>query len=79
PRPSPTPHIPYSILEVSGGNHGGFKSSQGNSTLEGTDQEAQEASQTCYHTPYSMDEKCLIEAKIGKEEILKEKLDVKGV
>ncbi|GJT49602.1 hypothetical protein Tco_0975759 [Tanacetum coccineum] len=27
PRPSPTPHIPDSILEVSGGNHGGQSSS----------------------------------------------------
>ncbi|GKF61495.1 hypothetical protein Tco_0181549, partial [Tanacetum coccineum] len=45
-RPSPTTHIPDSIPKSSGGNHGGFRSSQGNSTLEGTDQEAQEASQT---------------------------------
>ncbi|GKG33361.1 hypothetical protein Tco_0433520, partial [Tanacetum coccineum] len=33
-----------------------FRSSQGNSTLEGTDQEAQEVSQTCYHTPQSIDD-----------------------
>ncbi|GJU65012.1 putative ribonuclease H-like domain-containing protein [Tanacetum coccineum] len=79
PRPSPSTTIPDSIPESSGGNHGGFRSSQGNSTLEGTDQEAQEASQTCYHTPQSMDEECLIEAKIGRKEILKEKLDAKGV
>ncbi|GKF83540.1 hypothetical protein Tco_0245196, partial [Tanacetum coccineum] len=44
PRPSPTPYIPNSIPESSDGNQGGFKSSQGNSALEGTDQEAQEAS-----------------------------------
>ncbi|GJT97531.1 putative ribonuclease H-like domain-containing protein [Tanacetum coccineum] len=46
PRPLRSTTIPDSILETSGGNHGGFRSSQGNSTLEGTDQEAQEASQT---------------------------------
>ncbi|GKD74130.1 hypothetical protein Tco_1332412, partial [Tanacetum coccineum] len=74
PRPSPSTTIPDSIPESFGGNHGGFRSSQGNSTLEGTDQEAQEASQTCYHTPQSMDEECLIEANIGRKEILKEKL-----
>ncbi|GJY78779.1 hypothetical protein Tco_0484580 [Tanacetum coccineum] len=40
PRPLPTPHIPDSVLDVFGRNHRGFRSSQGNSTLEGTDQEA---------------------------------------
>ncbi|GJU79496.1 hypothetical protein Tco_1281861 [Tanacetum coccineum] len=55
------------------------RSSQGNKTLEGTDQEAQEESQTCYHTPQSLDEECILEAKIGRKEILKEKLDAKGV
>ncbi|GJX11889.1 hypothetical protein Tco_0201748, partial [Tanacetum coccineum] len=40
PRPSPTIHILGSISEDSGGNQGGYKSSQRNSTLEGTDQEA---------------------------------------
>ncbi|GKE74078.1 hypothetical protein Tco_1536119, partial [Tanacetum coccineum] len=34
---------------------------------------------TCYHTPQSMDEECLIEAKIGRKEILKEKLDAKEI
>ncbi|GJY31741.1 putative ribonuclease H-like domain-containing protein [Tanacetum coccineum] len=64
PRPSPSITIPDSILESFGGNHGGFRSSQGNSTIEGTDQEAQEASQTCSNTPQSMDEECLLEAQI---------------
>ncbi|GJX82592.1 putative ribonuclease H-like domain-containing protein [Tanacetum coccineum] len=64
-------------LYISCGTHV-LGSSQGNSTLEGTNQEAQEASQTCYHTPQSMDEECLIEAKIGRKEILNEKLDAKG-
>ncbi|GKB69705.1 hypothetical protein Tco_0931117 [Tanacetum coccineum] len=74
PRPSPSTTILFYSRKVSGGNI----SSQGNSTLDGTYQEAQEASQTCYHTPRSMGEKCLIKAKIGREEILKEKLDAKG-
>ncbi|GJV60923.1 putative ribonuclease H-like domain-containing protein [Tanacetum coccineum] len=43
-RPSPSTTIPDSIPESSGGNLGGFRSSQGNTTLEGTDQKAQEAS-----------------------------------
>ncbi|GJR33630.1 hypothetical protein Tco_1209314 [Tanacetum coccineum] len=55
----------------------GFRSSQGNTTLEGTYQKAQEASQTCSHTPQSMDEECLLAAKIGREEILKETMDAK--
>ncbi|GJU57932.1 hypothetical protein Tco_1235698 [Tanacetum coccineum] len=76
PRPSPSTTILDSILEIFWWI---MRSSQGNSTLEGTDQEAQEASQTCYHTPQSMDEECLIEAKIGRKEILKEKLDAKGI
>ncbi|GJT94166.1 hypothetical protein Tco_1083011 [Tanacetum coccineum] len=40
PRPSPTTHIPDSILKSSSGNNGGYGSIQGNKTLEGTDQEA---------------------------------------
>ncbi|GKC83534.1 hypothetical protein Tco_1139251, partial [Tanacetum coccineum] len=44
PRPSHSTIIPDSILETSGGNVGGFRSSQGNITLEGSDQEAQKAS-----------------------------------
>ncbi|GJU32308.1 hypothetical protein Tco_1175897 [Tanacetum coccineum] len=56
PRPSPTTHILDSIPESSSGNQGGYKSSQGNKTLEGTYQKALEESQTCYHTPQSLDE-----------------------
>ncbi|GKD79461.1 hypothetical protein Tco_1342082 [Tanacetum coccineum] len=44
PRPSPTTTIPDSIPETSGENLGGFKSSQGNTTLEGLDHKAQETS-----------------------------------
>ncbi|GKA63154.1 hypothetical protein Tco_0762760 [Tanacetum coccineum] len=83
PRPSPSTHIPNSIPDISGGNHGdqssSYRSSQGNKTLEGTDQEAKEESQTCYYTPQSLDEECILEAKIGRKEILEEKLDAKGV
>ncbi|GKA34290.1 hypothetical protein Tco_0720719, partial [Tanacetum coccineum] len=64
--------------DSSGGNLRGFRSSKRNSKLEGTDQEAQEASQTCYHTPQSIDEECLLTAKIGRKKILKEKLDAQG-
>ncbi|GJT22095.1 putative ribonuclease H-like domain-containing protein [Tanacetum coccineum] len=77
PRPSPflKTHYPDSIPKVPGGNHGDqAKKIQHLST----DQEAQKAIPTCYHTLQSMDEECLIEAKIGRKEILKEKLDAKG-
>ncbi|GKA69888.1 hypothetical protein Tco_0775952 [Tanacetum coccineum] len=79
PRPSPSTHIPDSIPENSGGNHGGYRSSQGNKRLKGTDQEASKESQTCYYTPQNLDEECSLEAKIGRKEILEEKLDAKGV
>ncbi|GJV43817.1 hypothetical protein Tco_1428353 [Tanacetum coccineum] len=61
------------------GNFRGYRSSQGNSTIKGKDQEAQEESQTYYHTPQSLDEECILEAKIDRQEILKEKLDAKRV
>ncbi|GKG02424.1 hypothetical protein Tco_0310060, partial [Tanacetum coccineum] len=41
-------------------------------------QEAKEASQTCYCTPQSLDEECILEAQIGKKEILEETKDAKG-
>ncbi|GKD20915.1 hypothetical protein Tco_1222618, partial [Tanacetum coccineum] len=71
PRPSPSTYIPDSIPERSGRNHGG-QSSQGNKTLEGTDQEASKEIQTYYYTPQSLDEECILEAKIGEKEILEE-------
>ncbi|GJV13571.1 hypothetical protein Tco_1355112 [Tanacetum coccineum] len=48
-------------------------------TLEGTDQEASEENQTCYYTSQSLDEECILEAKIDRKEILEDKLDAKGV
>ncbi|GJY61296.1 hypothetical protein Tco_0461953 [Tanacetum coccineum] len=84
PRPSPTTHISDSIPEDSGGNHGGQSSSdrslsenKGDMTLQ--NQEAKEESQTCYCTPQSLGKECLLEANIGKKEVLKEKVDAKGV
>ncbi|GJV42084.1 hypothetical protein Tco_1420524 [Tanacetum coccineum] len=77
--PQPTPSPPHPKLCRCGNIHGGYRSSQGNKTLEGTDQEASEESQTCYYTLHSLDEECILEAKIGKKEILEEKLDAKGV
>ncbi|GJZ71921.1 hypothetical protein Tco_0635772, partial [Tanacetum coccineum] len=80
PRPSLTTHMPDSILEDTGGNQGGQSSSDRSlSGNEGIDQEAKEESQTCYYTPQSLDEECILEAKIGRKEILEEKLDAKGV
>ncbi|GJS48729.1 hypothetical protein Tco_0598850 [Tanacetum coccineum] len=71
PRPSPTPHIPDSIPESSDGNQGGFRSSQGNSALEDTDQEAQEASQTYYHTPQAWIEECFLKQRLAGKRSLK--------
>ncbi|GJY38646.1 putative ribonuclease H-like domain-containing protein [Tanacetum coccineum] len=56
PRPSSTPHIPDSILEV-------------------TDQ----AKEIKHLKAQSLDEECILEAKIGGKEILEVKLDAKGV
>ncbi|GKD18199.1 hypothetical protein Tco_1207357, partial [Tanacetum coccineum] len=78
-RPSPSIIILDSIPKSSGGNLRGFRSSQGNSNIEGTDQESQEAIQTCSNTPQSMDEECLLEAHIGRKEILKEIIDTQRV
>ncbi|GJW65556.1 putative ribonuclease H-like domain-containing protein [Tanacetum coccineum] len=79
PRPLPSTTILDFISESSGGNHGGFRSSQGNSKIKGTDQEAQKASQTCSNIPQSIDKECILEAQIGRKEILKETMDAKRV
>ncbi|GJX30165.1 hypothetical protein Tco_0238244 [Tanacetum coccineum] len=84
PRPSPTTHIPDSIPEDSGGNHGGQSSSDrsllGNEGGMDTSKlyQAQEESQTCYYTPQSLDKECILKAKISRKEILEVKLDAKG-
>ncbi|GJU81244.1 reverse transcriptase domain-containing protein [Tanacetum coccineum] len=47
---------------------------------EDTNQESfQEESQTCHYTPQSLDEECILKAKVGRKENLKGKLDAKGV
>ncbi|GJU98603.1 putative ribonuclease H-like domain-containing protein [Tanacetum coccineum] len=49
-------------------------------THEGTDQASLvDPSLTCYHTPQSLDEECILEATSDRKEILEEKLDAKGV
>ncbi|GJQ90141.1 hypothetical protein Tco_0001280 [Tanacetum coccineum] len=79
PRPSPTTHLPDSILEGSGGNHRGQSSND--ASLSGNEdsltlqsQEAKERSQTTYHTSQSLNED-----KIGKEDFSKETWGLHGV
>ncbi|GKG26934.1 hypothetical protein Tco_0402637, partial [Tanacetum coccineum] len=107
PRPSPTPHIPDSILKVSGGNQGGQSSSgrslsgtEGGMTLQSvydlcislctqvTNQakeikhlkaQIKKLKKQAYYTPQSLDEECIFEAKVGRKENLKGKLDAKRV
>ncbi|GJU69138.1 retrovirus-related pol polyprotein from transposon TNT 1-94 [Tanacetum coccineum] len=73
-RPSPTTHIPDSIPEGSGGNHGGQSSNDASLSGNEDGQEAKERSQTTYHTSQSLDED-----KIGKEDFSEEKGDTQGV
>ncbi|GJS50029.1 hypothetical protein Tco_0600150 [Tanacetum coccineum] len=74
--PSPTTHIFDSILEGSGGNHGGQSSNDASlsGNEDGSSQEAKERSQTTYHTSQSLDED-----KIVKEDFSKEKGGTQGV
>ncbi|GJS51296.1 hypothetical protein Tco_0624658 [Tanacetum coccineum] len=74
PKPSPTIHIPDSILEGSGGNHGGQSSNDASLSGNEDGKEAIERSQTTYHTSQSLDED-----KIGKEAFSKEKGGTQGV
>ncbi|GJY56963.1 hypothetical protein Tco_0456078 [Tanacetum coccineum] len=80
PRPSPTTHIPDSILEDSGGNQGGQSSN--NRSLSGNEgaMTLQSVYDLCISLyTQSLDEKCIIEVKIGRQEVLKETMDAKGV
>ncbi|GJS18639.1 hypothetical protein Tco_0413111 [Tanacetum coccineum] len=77
PRPSPSTTIPDSILKSSGGNLGGHSSSD--KSLSGHKGEMTPKVSMIFvslyvhsQTPQSMDEECLLEAKISKKEILKE-------
>ncbi|GJU62472.1 retrovirus-related pol polyprotein from transposon TNT 1-94 [Tanacetum coccineum] len=74
PRPSPTTHILDFTPESSGGNQGGQSSSD--KSLSGNEDKAKAP---VYHTPQSLDEECLHEAKIDRKEILKDTVDAKGV
>ncbi|GJR19979.1 hypothetical protein Tco_0968506 [Tanacetum coccineum] len=65
--PSPSTHIPDSIPESSGGNHGG------------QDQKLKRKPKPIITPPQSLDEECILEAKIGRKEVLEEKLDAKEV
>ncbi|GJY18977.1 ribonuclease H-like domain-containing protein [Tanacetum coccineum] len=80
PRPSPTPYIPDSILEVSGGNHGGQSSSDKSLLGNEGDMTLQSVYDICISLcTQRLDEECFLEAKIGRKEILEVKLDAKGV
>ncbi|GKA71067.1 hypothetical protein Tco_0777206 [Tanacetum coccineum] len=75
PRPSPTTHIPDTIPESSGGNHGGQSSSD--KSLSGN--EGDMTLQSVYDLCISLCTQYLHEAKIGRKEILKDIVDAKGV
>ncbi|GJU40378.1 hypothetical protein Tco_1193335 [Tanacetum coccineum] len=80
PRPSPTTHIPDSIPESSGGNHGGHSSSDKSLSGNEGDMTLQSVYDLCISLcTQSLDEECLLEAKIGRKEVLEETVDAKGV
>ncbi|GKB57143.1 hypothetical protein Tco_0913329 [Tanacetum coccineum] len=76
PRPSPTTHIPDSIPEDSGGNQG--DQAKEIQHLKAHIKKLRSKSHTVI-THKSLDEECILEAKIGRKEILEEKIDAKGV
>ncbi|GJZ89803.1 hypothetical protein Tco_0661730, partial [Tanacetum coccineum] len=79
PRPSPSTTILDSILESSSRNLGGHSSSDKSFLGNEGDMTLQSVYDLCISLcTQSMDEECLLMAKIGKKEILKEKLDAKG-
>ncbi|GJX90993.1 hypothetical protein Tco_0344319 [Tanacetum coccineum] len=79
PSPRPLPTFLDSIPEGSSGNHGGQSSSDRSLSGNEDGMTLQRESQTCYLTSQSLDEEYLYEAKIGRKEIIEEKLDAKGV
>ncbi|GJW12267.1 hypothetical protein Tco_1578094 [Tanacetum coccineum] len=80
PRPSAFTHIPDSIPESSGRNHGGHSSSDKSLSGNEGDMTLQSVYDLCNSLCIqSLDEECLLEAKISRKEILEEKLDTKGV
>ncbi|GJV40085.1 hypothetical protein Tco_1418525 [Tanacetum coccineum] len=80
PRPSPTSHITDSILEGSGGNHGGQSSSDRSLSGNEGGMTLQSVYDLCISLcTQSLDEECIHEAKIGRKEILEETVDANGV
>ncbi|GJX53971.1 putative ribonuclease H-like domain-containing protein [Tanacetum coccineum] len=72
-RPSPTTIIPDSIPETFGGNLGGHSSSDKSLSGNEGDMTLKVSNDLClFHVAQSMADKCLIEAKIDKKELLKE-------
>ncbi|GJX24210.1 hypothetical protein Tco_0228655, partial [Tanacetum coccineum] len=74
PRPLPTIPIPDSILEGSSRNHGGQSSSDRSLSGNKDGLTLQSIYDLCI-----LDDKCIHEAKIGRKEIIEEKVDAKGV
>ncbi|GJW69699.1 putative ribonuclease H-like domain-containing protein [Tanacetum coccineum] len=72
PRPSPTPVIPDSIPETSGENLGGHSSSDKSLSGNEGDMTLQSVYDLCLSNVHSKAEKCLIEAKIPKQEASQE-------
>ncbi|GJS52207.1 putative ribonuclease H-like domain-containing protein [Tanacetum coccineum] len=80
PRPSPSTSIPDSILETSGGNLGGHSSSDKSLLGNEGDMTLQSVYDLCLSLcAQSIDAKCLLKAKIGKKEILKETMGAQRV
>ncbi|GJU76041.1 putative ribonuclease H-like domain-containing protein [Tanacetum coccineum] len=80
PRSSPTTHIPDSIPENSGGIQEGQSSSDKSLSGNEGDMTLQSVYDLCISLcTQSLDEECILEAKIGRQEILEEELDAKGV
>ncbi|GJR17297.1 ribonuclease H-like domain-containing protein, partial [Tanacetum coccineum] len=80
PRPSPFTIIPDSIQETSGGNLGGHSSSDKSFSGNEGEMTLQSVYDLCLSLcAQSMDAKCLLEAKIGKKEILKETMGAQRV
>ncbi|GKG41588.1 hypothetical protein Tco_0473339, partial [Tanacetum coccineum] len=73
-------HIPDSIPEGSGGNHGGQSSSDRSFSGNEGGMILQSVYDLCISLyTQSLDEKCIHEAKIGRKEILEETVDANGV
>ncbi|GKB59814.1 hypothetical protein Tco_0916000 [Tanacetum coccineum] len=80
PRPSPTTYILDSITEDTGGNQGDQSSSDKSLSGNEGDMTLQSVYDLCISLcTQSLDDECILEAKIDRKEILKEKLDAKGV